>query len=213
MTQQTKRPKKPIMGWGIVQGLWVTFRHLVSAYVDDIRWLGKRYYNPEGVAYRSSASQKGVFTVQYPEEKLPVPENFRFLPFLVYDEGPNGEKNIRCTACGICSKVCPPQCIWIVRKTDPETGKPISQPAEYAIDADICMNCGFCAEFCPFDAIKMDHDYEIASYNRMRDNMYHLDKLMKSASYYASIRPTYAAEEDAIRAEKEAKKTAATAAR
>lgn len=210
---RNNQPKKHVMGWGIVQGLWVTFSHFIGTYMDDIRWMGKRYNTPEGIAHRSSAKTSGIFTIQYPEEKLTVPEDFRFLPFLIYDEGPNGEKSIRCTSCGICAKVCPPQCIWIVRRNDPVTGKPIPSPAEYAIDVDICMNCGFCAEYCPFDAIKMDHDYEIASYNRMRDHIYHLDRLLKPASYYDRIRPTHAAEEDAIRAEKEAKKAAGTPAR
>jgi NADH-quinone oxidoreductase subunit I len=107
------------------------------------------------------------------------------VPFLVYDEKPEGEKEIRCTSCGICAKVCPPQCIWIVRTNDPQTGRPIPEPAEFFIDADICMNCGFCAEYCPFDAIIMDHDYEIASYER---NVFDMQKLLKPAYYYKSIR-------------------------
>jgi NADH-quinone oxidoreductase subunit I len=152
---------------------------------------------------------EGIFTIQYPEEKLPVPEEFRYIPFLVYDEGENGEKELRCTSCGICAKVCPPQCIWIVRTNDPVTGKPIPQPKEFYIDVDICMNCGFCAEFCPFDAIKMDHDYEIASYNRQKEHIFGLERLSKPASYYAQIRPTNFAREEAARAEKEAQKAAA----
>jgi NADH-quinone oxidoreductase subunit I len=47
-----------------------------------------------------------------------------------------------------------------VRTNDPKPGGPVPEPAEFYIDVDICMNCGFCAEYCPFDAIKMDHDYE-----------------------------------------------------
>jgi NADH-quinone oxidoreductase subunit I len=151
--------------------------------------------------------------VQYPEEKLPVPEEFRYIPFLVYEEGENGEKNQRCTSCGICAKVCPPQCIWIVRTSDPVTGKPVPSPAEFNIDVDICMNCGLCAEYCPFDAIKMDHNYEIASYNRLKDNIYDLQKLSRPLSYYASIRPAnYTREEAARLAEREAKAAKKSAA-
>jgi NADH-quinone oxidoreductase subunit I len=125
---------------------------------------------------------------------------------LVYNEGPNGEKNLRCTSCGICAKVCPPQCIWIVRSTDPSTGRPIPDPAEYYIDSNICMNCGLCAEYCPFDAIKMDHNYELASYGRII-----LDKtlLAKSAKYYESVRPVNAGRENAARAAKEAARAGA----
>lgn len=196
-------------GKGVIRGLGVVVRHFFDTYIVDIqaRLAGrKRYYTREGVAERSSHKARGIFTVQYPEEKLPVPEEFRFIPFLVYEEGANGEKNPRCTSCGICAKVCPPQCIWIKRTSDPVTGRPIPSPAEFYIDVDICMNCGLCAEFCPFDAIKMDHDYEIASYNRHRDNIYDLVKLSKPVSYYAEIRPTnYAREEAARQAEREAK--------
>jgi NADH-quinone oxidoreductase subunit I len=199
-------------GKGLLKGLGVTFMRFWNTYWEDAVWFwkrmttgDKRYYSKEGVAHRSSKDARGIFTVQYPEEKLPVPEEFRYVPFLVYDEAAEGKKEIRCTSCGICAKVCPPQCIWIVRTNDPATGRPVPQPAEFYIDADICMNCGFCAEYCPFDAIKMDHDYEIASYTR---SVYNLDKLMKPASYYAGIRPQNATREDEARKAKEAAKAA-----
>ncbi|NUM49350.1 MAG: 4Fe-4S binding protein, partial [Anaerolineales bacterium] len=136
------------------------------------------------------------------------PEEFRFTPFLVYEEGPNGEQQDRCTSCGICSKVCPPQCIWIVQTNDPETGRPIPEPQEFFIDVDICMNCGLCAEYCPFDAIKMDHDFEMSVYNRHETNIFNKARLSKPASYYAGIRPRNFEAEETIRREKEAKKAA-----
>jgi len=195
-------------GIGLIKGLGVTLKHFIETYLEDVRWIGKRYDSPESLAVRQGARARGAFTVQYPEVKLPVPEEFRFVPFLVYDEGPDGERKIRCTSCGICSKVCPPQCIWIVRSTNPATGRPVPEPAEFYIDIDICMNCGLCAEFCPFDAIKMDHDYELATWDRLRDNIHDKQKLLKPASYYASIRPANSAREEAVRAEKEAARAA-----
>jgi NADH-quinone oxidoreductase subunit I len=192
-------------GKGILKGLGVTLKHFIDSYVDDIQWMGRRYFKPEGIAHRSSKDTKGIFTVQYPEEKLPVPEEFRYVPFLVYDEKPDNEKEIRCTSCGICAKVCPPQCIWIVRTNDPQTGRPVPVPAEFYIDADICMNCGFCAEYCPFDAIIMDHDYEIASYQR---NVFNMQQLLKPASYYEAIRPVNYKKNADERAAKEAAKAA-----
>lgn len=191
-------------GLGILKGLGVTLKHFINTYIDDFRWRGKRYYTPEGLAYRSSKDAKGIFTVQYPEEKLPVAEEYRFIPFLVYEEKEDGTKEYRCTSCGICTKVCPTQCIWIIRSTDPNTGRPIPDPAEFFIDADICMNCGMCAEFCPFDAIKMDHDYERASYDRIKNNIYDKVRLGKPVAYYAEIRPTNHAREEAARIEAEA---------
>lgn len=200
-------------GKGLLQGLSITLKHFIETYLEDIRWLGKRrYYSEEGVTSRMSPKARGIFTVQYPEEKLPVPEEFRFIPFLLYEVDENGEKHDRCTSCGICAKVCPPQCIWIVRTNDPKTGRPIPEPEEFYIDVDICMNCGLCAEYCPFDAIKMDHDYELAVYDRHTHNIYDKEKLSKPVSYYASIRPTNYAREEAARAEAEAAKAARKAA-
>ncbi len=196
-------------GFGILKGLGVTLKHFIDTYLDDIRWLGKgRYRTEKGIAFRSSGQTRGIFTIQYPEEKLPVPEDFRFNPFLVYDEGPNGEKEYRCTSCGICAKVCPSQCIFIFRSCDPITGRPIPAPAGFWIDVDLCMNCGMCAEYCPFDAIISDHDYEIATYDRLTENLYDMEKLGKPASYYKSIKPTQYARLEAARAEKEAAKAA-----
>lgn len=197
-------------GKGILKGLSVTWKRFWDTYLDDISWWmrgKKRYYTTEGVAHRSSKDARGIFTVQYPEEQLITPEEFRYVPFLVYDEVED-KKEVRCTSCGICAKVCPPQCIWIVRTNDPNTGKPVPQPAQFYIDMDICMNCGFCSEYCPFDAIKMDHDFDIASYNR---NVYDLEKLLKPASYYAGIRPQNYNREEEARKAKEAAKAAKAA--
>lgn len=194
-------------GKGILKGLKVTWIRFWETYTEDLSWLlrgKKRYYTEEGVKHRASKDTKGIFTVQYPEERLTLPEEARYIPFLVFNELPEGKKEILCTSCGICAKVCPPQCIWIVRSNDPNTGRPIPEPTEFYIDADICMNCGFCAEYCPFDAIKMDHDFEIASFER---NVYNMEKLLKPSSYYQSIRPlNFAREEAARKAEAEAKK-------
>jgi NADH-quinone oxidoreductase subunit I len=195
-------------GMGIVKGLGVTLKRFIETYLDDIQWLGKRYYTKEGVARRMSTDSRGIFTIQYPEEKLVTPEEFRYIPFLLYEEGPNGERKERCTSCGICAKVCPPQCIWIVRTTDPNTGRPVPEPKEFYIDVDICMNCGLCAEYCPFDAIKMDHDFEISVYDRHAKDIYDKEKLMRPVSYYASIRPANYEREEAARREAEAAKAA-----
>jgi NADH-quinone oxidoreductase subunit I len=212
-----------MFGLGVVKGLGITLKHFIDTYVDDIKYF---YFptsatNQEAFARRQGPEGRGIFTVEYPEMKLQTPENFRFLPFLVTDydvpkDSPDYIRAValdqnRCTSCGICAKVCPPQCIWIVRTDDPKTGKPIPQPAEFYIDTDICMNCGYCAEFCPFDAIKMDHDFELADYERAVGHVHDLDRLLKPISYYASIRPTWNAKEEAARraAEEEKERKAA----
>lgn len=212
-----------MFGQGLAKGLLVTFRHFVKTYVEDIRYAGSKYLPQEKFAVRQGLQTEGLFTVQYPDEKLAVPERFRFVPFLVTeDQDPAHMGEDWCTSCGICAKVCPPQCIWIVRGQDPVTKRPVPQPEAFFIDIDICMNCGFCAEFCPFDAIKMDHDYELASYDRTGNHIFDKQRLSKPFSYWKTIAPTTAAEEadarggwehpDVIKERKSAAKKAAPAA-
>ncbi len=179
-------------GLGILKSFSVTLRRFLMTYVEDIRYLGRRY-RPENIPARQSPKGQGIFTVQYPKEKLPLPEHFRTFPFQVVDSE-TGKP--RCTACGICARTCPPQCIWIVRAIDPETGKPKREPAEFYIDVSVCMSCGLCAEFCTFDAIKMDHDYEVADYKR--SFLWDLERLSRPVEYHAEIHPTeYAAKQAA----------------
>ncbi|NLE52815.1 MAG: 4Fe-4S binding protein [Chloroflexi bacterium] len=188
-------------GTGIWRGLRVTLKHFINTYIEDIRYGFRRHVPVEAFPERQGLEARGIFTVQYPEEKIAMPERFRFIPFLVVEnyDHPDRPGHDWCTSCGICAKVCPPQCIWIVRSDDPETGRPIPEPAEFYIDIDICMNCGFCAEFCPFDAIKMDHDYELASYDRTSSHIFDKQRLSKEFRYWQSIAPTRAAEEAEVR--------------
>ena len=184
-----------LYGKGIAKSLGLVFRHFVDSYLVDLRQLFQRKTSDEKVDFRSSSQTEGLFTIEYPEMKVPVPEAFRYLPFLVVDIDENGQEKQRCTACGTCARVCPPQCIWITRDSDPETGKPVRTPKTFTIDTDMCMNCGLCAEFCPFDAIIMDHEYEIASQDRT-EHVMHLEQLSKPASYYAEIKPGQYAEKN-----------------
>jgi NADH-quinone oxidoreductase subunit I len=198
------------MARGITAGLSITLGHFWSTLTDYLRGSPNRGRGADGGVVQHP-SDHGSFTVQYPEERLTVPENFRYLPVLIYEEETGKE---RCTSCGICAKVCPPQCIWIVRTAGPD-GKPIPEPAEFTIDVSICMSCGYCAEYCPFDAIKMDHRYELANFERKESLLHRKQQLMVSTAYYAKIHPTDWAAEEAERLAKEAaarEKAAAAAA-
>jgi NADH-quinone oxidoreductase subunit I len=187
-------------GIGIIKGFGVTLRHFFQSFADDLQWFGRRN-GIEAFQTKQSLKGKGVYTVQYPEEKIAVPERFRFIPFLVTynNDDPEYPGKDWCTTCGICAKVCPPQCIWIVQTKDPTTGRPKPEPEAFFIDIDVCMNCGYCAEYCPFDAIKMDHDYELASYDRTGHHIYDKAKLSKEVRYWQAIAPTVAAQEQADR--------------
>jgi NADH-quinone oxidoreductase subunit I len=190
-------------GLGIARGLLVTLQHFVMTFVPDLKRFPRRYRS-DAKSVRQGASERGAFTVQYPEERLQVWERFRSHPQLVF-EAATGEA--RCTACGICARACPPQCIWIVRAKGPD-GRPRPQPEQFHIDISICMCCGSCAEFCPFDAIKMGHQFEVSAYERLETFLYDKQKLRISTDEYAKTHPVAAAEEEQARQQKAAAKAA-----
>jgi NADH-quinone oxidoreductase subunit I len=136
--------------------------------------------------------------VQYPEERLTPKENTRQFPFLVYD-GDDAEKGLRCVACQICEKECPPQCIYIVKSKDKKPdykGQAQLYPATFDIDISVCMSCQICVEVCPFDAIKMDTEFELSTGDRFAGLLFSKDKLAKSNDHYRRIHPTEAAAVD-----------------
>src|SRR5690349_14091804 len=174
-----------MLGEGIIKGMAETARNFVGSYVDEER----------------------LTTVQYPEERLPQKEATRNFPFLVYD-GDDWQKGLRCVACQICEKECPPQCIFIVKdavKKPDYIGKLQFQPKVFDIDVSVCMSCQICVEVCPFDAIKMDVEYELSTQDRFGQLLLHAKDLAKSNQYYQKIHPTEAAEVDARLAAEKAK--------
>src|SRR5216683_4942215 len=184
-----------MLGEGIIKGMAVTARNFVGSYVTKDR----------------------LTTVQYPEERLPQKEAARNFPFLLFD-GNDPHAGLRCVACQICEKECPPQCIYISKSKDKKPdyiGKPQFYPAVFDIDISVCMSCQICVEVCPFEAIKMDKVFELSRRERFDALLQRKSELSKSNTYYHSICPTEAAEVDAKLAEAAAaaaKKKAAAAA-
>ncbi len=196
-----------MFGTGLLKGLGVTLKHALDTFEDDRESVPDRYKGSLELGnnrrvIQQPIDQEGLLTIQYPEEKRLLPERFRYIPMLIWD---SEKREDRCTACGICAKVCPPQCIWIVRDSD-ENGKPVTRCSEFYIDAAVCMSCSFCVEFCPFDAIKMNHDYELAVYDRYPQLVYDMEELTVPLEYYAALWPTQYEEEQARRKEEEEKK-------
>ena len=174
-----------MLGEQIIKGMAVTARNFFGSYVSKDR----------------------LTTVQYPEERLAPKENTRQFPFLVFD-GDDWEKGMRCVACQICEKECPPQCIYIVKSKDKKPdykGQPQLYPATFDIDISVCMSCQICVEVCPFDAIKMDTEFELSTDDRFGGLMHTKDKLAKSNEHYRKIHPTEAQAVDAHLAEEKAK--------
>ena len=181
-----------MIGTGILKGMAVTARNFLGSYFEKER----------------------LITVQYPEERSPLPENYRNFPFLIYDTD-DADAGLRCVACKICEKECPPQCIYIVKSQDKKPdymGKPQFYPAVFDIDISVCMSCQICVEVCPFEAIKMDKVFELSTRERFDALLQRRSELSRSNAYYHSIHPIEAAEVDDKLAEAAAKKKPAPAA-
>jgi NADH-quinone oxidoreductase subunit I len=180
------KDEEVMIGMGILKGMAVTLRNFAGSYFDKER----------------------LITVQYPEERNPLPENYRNFPFLVYDST-DPEAGLRCVACQICEKECPPQCIYIVKSKDKKpdyVGKPQFYPAVFDIDISVCMSCQICVEVCPFEAIKMDKVFELSQRERFDHLLMRKEQLAKSNDYYHTICPTDATDVDAKLAEAAAAK-------
>ncbi len=174
-----------MLGEGILKGLKETARNAVGSFVSADR----------------------LTTVEYPEKRIPTAENARVFPFLVFD-GADWEAGMRCVACQICEKECPPKCIYIEKSKDKKpdfVGKQQFYPARFDIDVSVCMSCQICVEVCPFEAIKMDTEFELATADRFGGLLMDRKELAKSNEYYHQIHPTEASEVDARLAEEKAK--------
>jgi NADH-quinone oxidoreductase subunit I len=170
-----------LLGEGIIKGMLETAKNFAGSFVSEDR----------------------LTTVEYPEQRIPTAENARVFPFLVYD-GPEWEAGMRCVACQICEKECPPKCIYIEKSKDKKpdfAGKMQIYPTRFDIDISVCMSCQICVEVCPFEAIKMDTQFELATDDRFAGLLLDRQELAKSNEYYHSIHPTEAAEVDARLAE------------
>ena len=166
-----------MLGSGIIKGLLVTAKNFVGSYHDP----------------------KRMVTVEYPEQRTVLPQNYRNFPFLISEDAADPMGTLRCVACQICEKECPPQCIIIEKSKDKKpdaTGKPQLYPAVFGIDTSVCMSCQICVEVCPFDAIKMDQVFEYAVTDRFTGLFLDREKLAKPNSYFHQIHPADAAEVD-----------------
>jgi NADH-quinone oxidoreductase subunit I len=182
-----------LLGEGILKGLGETARNFAGSFVSADR----------------------LTTIQYPEERAAPIEATRDFPFLVYD-GPDWEAGLRCVACQICEKECPPKCIYIVKSTDKKPdalGKPQIYPTRFDIDISVCMSCGICVEVCPFDAIKMDQVFELSTSDRFGKLLLDKHQLAKPNDYFVKLHKTEANEIDVRREEDKRKAEAAAAAK
>jgi NADH-quinone oxidoreductase subunit I len=98
-------------------------------------------------------------TIQYPHQKLPVPEVGRYQLDVEMDD---------CIVCDLCAKICPVDCITIesIKSTTGSIGetsdgsKKLLYAAQFDIDMAKCMYCGLCTIVCPTECIVMTNQYD-----------------------------------------------------
>jgi NADH-quinone oxidoreductase subunit I len=100
----------------------------------------------------------GTTTIQYPHQKLPIPDVGRYQLDVEMDD---------CIVCDLCAKICPVDCIEIesiksteaIGKTSDGTTKRL-YAAKFDIDMAKCMYCGLCTVVCPTECIIMTDQYD-----------------------------------------------------
>jgi formate hydrogenlyase subunit 6/NADH:ubiquinone oxidoreductase subunit I len=105
----------------------------------------------------------GIVTLQYPKEKLPIPEVGRNQLHVEIED---------CIVCDKCAKICPVNCIEIesIKATEQigttSDGTPIRLYAtKFDIDMAKCCFCGLCTTVCPTECITMSSEYDHSVFN------------------------------------------------
>jgi len=149
----------------------------------DITWvkepkmgLSERLYLPAVLAGLQTTVTHMLFTprvtVQFPEEQLHMPANYRGVHRLNRDD----EGRVKCVACYMCSTACPAHCIDIVAAPSPWPDRE-KYPETFVLDELRCIYCGMCEEACPCDAIELTTLFDLTSFSR-EEMMFDKEKLL-----------------------------------
>ncbi|MEP5612551.1 MAG: 4Fe-4S binding protein [Cyclobacteriaceae bacterium] len=105
--------------------------------------------------------EKGTFTVQYPNEEIPVPDHGRYKLHNEIDD---------CIVCDKCAKICPVDCIDIepIRAVEEygktSDGTPLRiHAAKFDIDMAKCCFCGLCTVVCPTECLTMTNEFDYST--------------------------------------------------
>lgn len=129
--------------------------------------LAERTYLPQVISGLMTTFRqifKPSVTLEYPEQRPPIPPGYRGVPTLVKD--PDGRE--KCVSCQLCEFVCPPKAIRITpgEIQNEEHAHVEKAPQEFEINMLRCIYCGFCQEVCPEEAIFLQEEYTLSGTSR-----------------------------------------------
>ena len=169
------------------KGLYLTFKHAFAFKKRKVESITSANYFDR---------QNGTTTIEYPFQKLPVPEVGRYQLDVEIDD---------CIVCDLCAKICPVDCIDIeaikateaIGQTSDGTTKRL-YAAKFDIDMAKCMYCGLCTVVCPTECIVMTNQYD--------KTVFELSNLTYE---FSDMSPETAAEKRALLERQQAEKQAA----
>lgn len=129
--------------------------------------LAERTYLPQVISGLMTTFRqifKPSVTLEYPEQRPPIPPGYRGVPTLVMD--PDGRE--KCVSCQLCEFVCPPKAIRITpgEVQNEDYAHVEKAPQEFEINMLRCIYCGFCQEVCPEEAIFLQEEYTLSGTSR-----------------------------------------------
>ena len=125
-------------------------------------------------------------TLQYPEQRPVLPEDYRGAPVLVRDQ----DGNTKCVSCQLCEFICPPKAIAITPPgpSGPVPDRPNAEkiPKEFQIDMLRCIFCGLCQEVCPEEAIFLQQEFSLQGLTR-QEMVFNKEQLLQRGGTHQDL--------------------------
>ena len=148
--------------------------------------------------YFSAGENTGIFTLEYPHQKIPVPVNGRYQLHNEMDD---------CIVCDKCVKVCPVDCIEIepIKATGlvghTSDGSPIRlYAAKFDIDMSKCCFCGLCTTVCPTECLTMTSEYDFSVFDVKEHTFGFANLSPEQADEKRQLYEQFVAEKEALKA-------------
>ena len=173
-------------------GMALTWKHAWSARKS------RQIQQIQDPQYFSASENTGIFTLEYPQQTIPVPVNGRYQLHNEMDD---------CIVCDKCVKVCPVDCIEIdpIKATGlvghTSDGSPIRlYAAKFDIDMSKCCFCGLCTTVCPTECLTMTSEYDFSVFD-VKEHTFGFANLTKEqADEKRMLYEQFVAEKEAMKA-------------